>query len=78
MRTEHVAERPSWDCAVCGAPWPCGPARLRLRSTMGPTPLAIFLWSCFEEAVGDLPHLGGAEAIKRFLTWTRGQVCARH
>ncbi|WP_347404376.1 hypothetical protein [Micromonospora sp. WMMD961] len=26
----HVAARPSWRCRVCGAAWPCSPARLSL------------------------------------------------
>lgn len=68
---EHVAHRPSWDCRVCGRPWPCGPAREALVAQLDSMQLAIYAWVNLEEAVGDLPAMPAAEAFDRFLGWTR-------
>lgn len=69
--TEHVPERPSWDCLSCGKPWPCDPAREALVVELGPTPLAIYLWQQFEQAADELPLLSVSDGIERFLTWSR-------
>jgi hypothetical protein len=69
---EHTADRSSWDCRVCGEPWPCAPAKVSLgedfrgcRST-----LLIFLVSTFYEAVDSY---AGREAPSdlygRFVIW---------
>lgn len=68
--TEHVAERPSWDCVACGKPWPCDPARERIKADMpDPTQQRIYLWLHLEEAAEQLPPMPVAEAIERFLSW---------
>jgi hypothetical protein len=70
--SEHTAERPSWDCRVCGKPWPCDPARERLASTLSLTTLAMTMWTNLEEAAGDMPTMPVSEAFERFLNWTWG------
>lgn len=68
--TEHIAERPFWDCLRCGKPWPCDPVREDLAATHSPTALAMTMWVQFEEAVGDMPTVPGGEMLERFLSWT--------
>lgn len=77
-QVEHVAERPSWDCLVCGRPWPCDPAReLLVIQYAGSSDLVIYMWTCLEEASS---HLAGAplgEMMDRFLRWTYGPIRRR-
>lgn len=68
---EHLAHRPDWDCAACGKPWPCDPARERLRAGLSPVQVAMYMWGNLEEAARDLPDLPVSEAFDRFLKWTR-------
>ena len=67
----HQPERPSWDCDCCGRPWPCDPARERLRAEGAGTSLAIMMWSRLEEAMGELPRMEPREVFDRFIAWTR-------
>ncbi|WDZ82510.1 flavin reductase [Micromonospora cathayae] len=73
----HVAARPSWRCRVCGAPWPCSPARLRLLvEYRGNRPtLLIHLALLLEEAATDLPgtHPDAPDLTTRFLGWARAR-----
>lgn len=69
--SDHIADRPSWDCRSCGKPWPCNPARKALASEMDRTSLAIYMWVNLEEAVCDLPKGPPSELFERFLSWTR-------
>lgn len=71
MAPEHIAHRPSWDCAACGKTWPCDPAREALASEMDSVQLAMYLWTNLEEAAGDLPTIPVTEAFERFISWTR-------
>ncbi|WP_433311721.1 flavin reductase [Micromonospora sp. CA-269861] len=69
----HVAARPSWRCRVCGAAWPCSPARLSLlgeyrENRIG---LLIYLAALLYEASGDLAGHDGL--TDRFLTWARAR-----
>ena len=68
---EHIAERPSWNCAFCGKPWPCEPARERLAVEKDGVQLAMHAWLTLEEAAGDMPRMPVAVAFHRFLAWTR-------
>jgi len=68
---EHVAERPSWDCRVCGKPWPCDAAREALILEMDRVALAIYMWINLEEAVLDRPLGPASELFERFIRWTR-------
>jgi hypothetical protein len=67
----HGAHRPSWDCLVCGRPWPCDPVREHLASQFGPITLAMHMWERLDEAAGDLRHVSPPELFERFLSWTR-------
>ena len=72
----HVAARPSWRCRVCGAAWPCSPARLALlgeyrEDRIG---LLIYLATLLYEATGDLPGQAGQDRLTdRFITWARAR-----
>ena len=68
---EHEAERPSWDCANCGRPWPCDPAREQLKAHLGPVIVAIHMWGRLDDAVLDLRGVPTGELYERFLSWTR-------
>lgn len=73
-RTEHVGERPSWDCRVCGLRWPCSTARDELSEQYRNFPhgLSVYLGSCMLEAIDDLAAGRGgppADLYERFLGW---------
>jgi hypothetical protein len=74
-RTEHDADRPSWECRVCGQSWPCANAKVDLveQYQRGRTMLILFLCSCMVEAIDDLVRSGGvpADLYDRFLGWVR-------
>ncbi|MFI5495174.1 NADAR family protein [Actinoplanes sp. NPDC051859] len=75
-RTEHIAARPTWDCGVCGDPWPCGPAKEELLAQYRgfPTGLTLYLSSCLYEALAELssPDVRATAAlIERLLFWAR-------
>ncbi|MFD6565525.1 flavin reductase [Micromonospora profundi] len=69
----HVAARPSWRCRVCGAAWPCSPARLALLGEYreNRTGLLIYLATLLNEATSDLA--GRDRLTDRFLTWARAR-----
>jgi hypothetical protein len=67
---EHEAERPSWDCAKCGRPWPCDPAREHMMAYLGWVALAVYMWGRLDEAVLDLHNVPAGELFERFLSWT--------
>jgi hypothetical protein len=75
----HVAARPSWRCRVCGAAWPCSPARLALLGEYrdNRAGLLIYLGTLLHEAMTDLTDLNAQtppEALaNRFLTWARAR-----
>ncbi len=69
--TEHLADRPGWDCRSCGKTWPCDPAREHLMTELSPTWLRIHMWLRLEEAAADIPHLTPSELFERFLHWAR-------
>jgi hypothetical protein len=75
-RREHIRVRPSWDCGVCGQPWPCANAKEdlvhefdRFRSV-----LTIFMAAQMYDAFDDLAGLGKlppAHLYERFLGWIK-------
>ena len=72
----HVAARPSWRCRVCGAAWPCSPARLALLGEYreNRTGLLIYLATLLQEADEHLgSQLGPDRLTERFLTWARAR-----
>ncbi|BBH65313.1 hypothetical protein ACTI_19980 [Actinoplanes sp. OR16] len=74
-RTDHQAERPTWDCKTCGEPWPCATAKVELADQYHRFPhgLTIVIGSYLVEAIDDWatdtsrppPNL-----YARFLGWT--------
>ncbi len=73
MTAEHLAARPSWDCARCGQPWPCAPAKVHLTAEYigRPTGLVLYLAACLDEATDALLPRGATPAVlrERFLGW---------
>ncbi|MEH0845469.1 flavin reductase [Micromonospora sp. CPCC 205711] len=74
----HVAARPSWRCRVCGAAWPCSPARLALLGEYREdrTALLIYLGTMLGEAMNDLAQHGDVapqRLAERFVTWARAR-----
>jgi hypothetical protein len=65
---EHPPTRPSWDCAKCGKPWPCDPAREQLAGEMTKTELAVMMSVDMVDAAREDPEIKPSE---RFLAWTR-------
>jgi predicted DNA-binding transcriptional regulator AlpA len=68
---QHAANKPSWFCPDCRAPWPCQPARDRMETGGIDTSLRMAAWSMLEEAAHDMPHASGAELYERFIGWMR-------
>lgn len=72
--TEHLYGRPSWDCRICGRPWPCANAKACLAAEFRglPSVLAIYMSAQMHDALMDLTA-HGAEApsnlYERFLAW---------
>jgi hypothetical protein len=71
--SEHVHDRPAWDCRVCRQPWPCADARNTLLDEFRsfPSVLTIYLSCQMYDAMGDLgAHTESAPAFyQRFLSW---------
>ncbi|MFI7073239.1 flavin reductase [Micromonospora sediminicola] len=78
-RRPHVAARPSWRCRICGAAWPCSPARLALLGEYrgDRAALLIYLGTLLYEATADLA--GGRDGsapqglADRFVAWARAR-----
>ncbi|WP_433792698.1 hypothetical protein [Actinoplanes sp. CA-252034] len=73
---EHMAMRPSWDCRVCGAPWPCASAKVALSEEYRsfPSLLTLFLMSTYQEAREHLGYLGQpADLFERIVGWAQGR-----
>ncbi|MGI5212473.1 flavin reductase [Plantactinospora sp. CA-290183] len=70
-RRPHVPARPSFRCCVCGAPWPCSPARLNLlhayrKDRIG---LRIYLAAQLTRALQDRPDLDPGHLAARIVYW---------
>lgn len=75
--SRHEPVRPIWLCARCGAPWPCGTAKLALLDEYrdNKTALTMYLVMQMEEARKSLAKLDSGkepdDLTDRFLNWTR-------
>lgn len=76
----HRVRRPHWNCATCGDPYPCAPARTALTDLYAQDlpGLAMLMASDLHEAIKDLWRLhpdGPPETVHelfdRFVGWTR-------
>ncbi|MFI1992860.1 hypothetical protein [Actinoplanes sp. NPDC020271] len=76
--TEHLWERPSWECRSCGRPWPCAPARTVLAAEPDQISLALYMSGHLEQAVVDLPRRPPHEMFDRFLRWIHPRPGSRH
>ncbi|WP_245722266.1 flavin reductase [Micromonospora matsumotoense] len=74
-----MAARPSWRCRVCGAAWPCSPARLALLGEYREdrTALLFYLGTLLGEAMSDLATLHDGvtppDLTARIVTWARAR-----
>jgi hypothetical protein len=74
----HEALRPSWQCAGCGAPWPCITRRRQLRAEYSREPeLAALMEWYLTQAGDDLPGASPAGLDARFVAWV-GKEDATH
>jgi hypothetical protein len=73
IEAEHTPERPTWDCRRCTKPWPCDPARERLRKEYAeyPTVTALYLTSQQRHYLDDSPDFSLDELYERFIGWVR-------
>jgi hypothetical protein len=71
--TAHTPARPAWDCAKCGAAWPCSPARVELSEEYGNqrVNLAVYMATQLGHAAGDLTGATPTQLYERFIAWTR-------
>lgn len=74
--TEGTAHRPTpllWECAECGNPWPCEPARAHYTVLFARSraQLAVLMSSYLAVAVMDLLEVPAGELYERFVGWTR-------
>lgn len=69
----HPPLRPSWDCAACGQPWACHPARVELRERYvdDPVGLAVYAGMQLDHAARELPNADPSDLYERFVRWTR-------
>jgi hypothetical protein len=75
-RTEHLNQRPEWDCRVCRRPWPCASAKAKLRTEFDtfPSVLTVYLAGQMYDAMDDLRSHGEAapaDMYERFVSWAR-------
>jgi hypothetical protein len=71
--TTHRPVARNWDCAGCGAAWPCRTRRLELRAEFDGTrvSLSIYMSRFFIAAAQDLPYIASGQLHHRFLGWIR-------
>lgn len=69
----HPPTHPSWDCATCGQPWACHPARAELRERYAhdPAGLAIHMSTQLDRAAREIPAADPNDLYERFVAWTR-------
>lgn len=69
----HPPLRPSWDCATCGQPWACHPARVELaeRYAGDPISLAVYVGMQLDHAAREMPNADPGDLYERFVAWTR-------
>lgn len=77
--TEHLPNRPFWDCKQCLKPWPCKPAREQLAAehVKFPSVLALYMDAQRSQARLDMAQLGyeaPADLYERFLGWVRRPI----
>lgn len=65
---EHDPQRPSWDCAACGQPWPCDPARERVATSPPHVRLRLMV-SYLLDASQDRPYEPAGDMVASFVGW---------
>ncbi|GIG91273.1 hypothetical protein [Plantactinospora endophytica] len=67
----HTHTRPLFRCRACGAPWPCGRARLVLTAMYRDDPQGLrdHLTARLVAALADQPQADPVALAARFLDW---------
>jgi hypothetical protein len=71
FEAEHTPHRPSWDCEICCAPWPCWRAREVMLEEATGTYLTLRMGTELIAAVEDDLRVPPGELFDRFISWTR-------
>jgi hypothetical protein len=76
QQTEHLHDRPGWDCRACGEPWPCAIAKtgLAMEFQRFPSVLAIYMAAQMHDALLDMTSHGTPpppDLYERFLSWIK-------
>ncbi|MER7892993.1 hypothetical protein ABTX15_24535 [Micromonospora sp. NPDC094482] len=68
---DHLPVTPAWNCATCGAEWPCPTRRSRLLEEYQgkPATLCVYLASCLAVASEDLRGTPVLALQHRFTGW---------
>ena len=79
--TEHTPDRPTWDCRVCGAAWPCAPGKVQMVEEFEGSRLSLvmYLWAQMTDAVDDYMATGAdvpKDLFERIVHWERTQDTA--
>jgi hypothetical protein len=71
--TEHMPQRPGWDCLACGQPWPCAPAKVQLgEEYQGQgSGLMLYLHLQLNEAIKEHDWDGAENLYDRIVGWAR-------
>jgi hypothetical protein len=76
--SEHLPNRPFWNCTCCAAAWPCPSAREALSDEFRRFPLTLGLYMAaqYGQAVIDLGATGDIPEglYLRFLGWRPGKA----
>ncbi|GAB1689424.1 hypothetical protein [Krasilnikovia sp. M28-CT-15] len=73
----HTPLLPSYDCSCCGAPWPCGPAKVELFEEMRLNRIHVVLYlgahlrGALDEAISDHDWSHVDNLYERFVGWTK-------
>jgi hypothetical protein len=71
-----MAARPSWDCRVCGDPWPCASAKVAMTEEYQcfPSLLLLFLVSTYQEARETLGYSDRpVDLFERIVGWAQNR-----
>ena len=67
----HIPAAPTWNCTLCGQPWPCSGKRAKLLAEYADARVSLHLLMARRllDAAADLPALPADALHIRFLAW---------
>jgi hypothetical protein len=71
LTLEHTPRRPDWLCRDCLHPWPCPDRKRALAEEYRthPVAVALYLATCYNEAVGQMPAVPVDALYARMVGW---------